>query len=64
MEYTCENSLKKHTCRGPLYVIRDNKKRRVLCFDSIKTLILTGHDVQIIKNVPRDFPEKKKLTDR
>jgi hypothetical protein len=60
MEYTCENSLKNHTCRGPLYVVRDNKKERVLCFDTIKHLILTGHEVQIIKNVPRKILEKKK----
>jgi hypothetical protein len=41
-------------------MIKDNKKKKVLCFDSIKTLILTGHDIQIIRNVPRDFPKKKK----
>jgi hypothetical protein len=62
MGYTCENSRRNHTCRGPLYVVRDNKKERVLCFDTVKHLILTGHEVQIIKNVPRKaFEEKKRL---
>jgi len=61
MKHTCENSLKEHTCRGPLYLVRDNKKKKVLCFDSVKKFILIGHDVEIIKNVHRNIPEKKKF---
>jgi len=60
MKHTCENSFKEHTCRGPLYFVKDNGKKRVLCFDSVKKFILTGHDVEIIKNVHREINEKKK----
>lgn len=55
----CEESLKIHTCKGPLFLIKDNKKKRILCFKVVKSLILKGHDIDIIKIVPRDLLEEE-----
>ena len=61
MLYTCENHTKSHTCRGPLYKVTDNSKKRVLCAATISKFILTGHKIEIHENVPRKFkPEDKK----
>lgn len=58
---TCENHPKKHTCRGPLYLVEENNEEKVLCFESVKKLILTGHDIDIIENLPRSMPKKGKF---
>jgi len=52
-KYRCENSLKEHTCHGPLFFVKHNNKRKVYCFNSIKNLIKRGYEIDIIKNVPR-----------
>ena len=51
--YRCEQSLKTHTCYGPLYEVLDGKNIRILCIKAIKNLMLSWHEMEIIKNVPR-----------
>ncbi len=56
----CEESLRYHTCQGPLHKVIDNGESRVICMGAIKTLILKGHEIDIEENVPRKF--KKELS--
>ena len=51
-EYRCENFLS-HMCHGPLFLVEHNQKEAVYCTELIKRLIILGHGISIIKNVPR-----------
>ena len=58
---TCEKSHKTHTCRGPLFLIEENKKRRVFCLNSVKYMLLSGRDIEIIEVVPRKLEDAQKF---
>lgn len=58
---TCENSRKTHTCHGPLFLIEENREKRVLCLPSVKYLILRGHDIEIIRAVPRELDDEQEF---
>ncbi len=60
MTHACENSLREHHCRGPLFKVKHNRENKTYCFDSVKHFIRTGHEIDLVKNVPRSEILKKK----
>lgn len=58
-EYRCQNIFP-HMCHGPLYLVVHKRRQKVFCFELIKNLIRLGHDINIIKNVPRTDILKEK----
>jgi len=61
-EFICENSLREHHCRGPLFKVRHNKELKIYCFETIKRFIKLGFEIDLVKSVPRTSILKKRRT--
>lgn len=59
VEGECEESLKTHTCQGPLHKIKEGDVIRIICMGAIKRLIIEGHDIVIEENIPRKLKKVK-----
>jgi hypothetical protein len=57
-ESECGESLRVHTCHGPLHRVKDDGIYRTLCMSAITRLMRNGHDMEIKEVVPRKFKKE------